>query len=121
MNQANHQPGVTAPGHVVISFPSARHADQAACALSVIGFGVEEVQHYSDREMVEHIDRVCEHAGGPGAVDPKGDPLEAQRRMALSGHHWLVVHAPDAELAVRVAEVAALHGAARAQRQGASG
>ena len=113
--QHNRGFGVFDPvGHVVISFPTARHAGEAVRALSAIGLGGDAVRQYSDREMIEQIDSDFERVG-VAASEQAHDQVKAQRELALMGYHWLVVHAPDGELAVRVAEVAGLHGAARAR------
>ena len=101
-------------GQVVISFPTARHAGEAVRALSAMGLGGDAVRQYSDREMIEQIDGDFERVG-VAASEQAHDQVKAQRELALMGYHWLVVHAPDGELAVRVAEVAGLHGAARAR------
>ena len=106
---------------VVISFPSAQSAGDAARALSALGLGGDAVRRYSDREMVDQIDNAAALAGTSAAMGPEHEQRQAQRELALMGYHWLVVHAPDAELAVRVAEVAGQHGAARAQSRGTAG
>jgi len=115
MPSAPKRAGFDRSGHIVIAFPSPQSAVAAARALSGIGLKGDAVRHLSDREMVEQIDGEAAGGEAPVATDPPARQRQTQRQLARMGYHWLVVHAPDVELAVQVAQVAAEHGAARAQ------
>jgi hypothetical protein len=111
--------GVFKPvGCVVISFPSAAQADEAASALSDAGFAAADVRRLSDREMLEHIRHDLQHASPLAAVGQELNLVKAHQALAERGYHWLIVHAPEDDRARRAATLAAEHGAERAQRYG---
>jgi len=111
--------GVFKPvGYVVISFPRAEQAQQAAAALEQSGTPSGDVHRYDDRQMIEQIDHDIERASPLASVGQEMNLIRAHRDLAEKGYHWLVVHAPDDEQAVQVAEVARSHGAERAQQYG---
>jgi hypothetical protein len=98
--------------HVVISFPSADQADSAAQALAKAGLqGEPVVRRLSDRQMLAQIDHDLQKASMLAAVGQELNLVKAHRELAERGYHWLVVHAPEKELAKQVAEVAQTHGA----------
>jgi hypothetical protein len=105
--------------HVVISFPSAEQADQAAQALAREGLqGEPAVRRLSDRQMVAQIDHDLQKASSLAAVGQEVNLIKAHRALAERGYHWLVVHTPRKEQAVQVARIAQAHGAERAQHYG---
>lgn len=111
--------GVFKPvGHVVVSFPSARQAEEARRALADAGFAGDEVRRYSDREMIEQIDHDLARASPLASVGQEVNLVRAHRELAEQGYHWLVVRADDETRAGRVAEVGRRCGAARAQHYG---
>ena len=114
--------GVSKPvGHVVISFPSAEHADAAAQALSqAFGqtLGEDAVRRYTDRQMLQQIDVDLANASPWAAMGQELNLVRARRELAAKGYHFLIVHAPDDEQAAQVAEIARGHGAERAQSYG---
>jgi hypothetical protein len=113
----NHSFGVFKPvGHIVISVPG---AEQAAAAADAIGrAGATDVRRYSDREMIEQIDRDLEHASGVASVGQEVNLVKAHRALAERGYHWLVVRAADDEQARRIADAARGAGAETAQHYG---
>jgi len=116
---ANRSFGVFKPvGHVVISFPSADAAARAAEGLAGIGFGDDHVWRVSDTEMVAHIDRDLQRASPLAAIGQELNLVKAHRELAVRGFHWLVVKVKNDDEARRVADVARLHGAARAEHYG---
>lgn len=111
--------GVFKPvGHVVISFPDATRAGQAAQALAQLGLAEDAVSHYSDSEMLRQIDEDIANASPLASVGQEMNLVLAHRVLAEKGYHWLVVRVADDEQAVRVAAVARSCGAERAQQYG---
>ena len=111
--------GVFKPtGHVVISFPSAAHAETAAQQLHAIGLSDDAVLHYTDTEMLRQIDADRQHASVLASVGQELNLVLAHRALAERGYHWLVVRAAADALARRVADIARSCGAERAQAYG---
>ena len=105
--------------HVVISFPSAAQADAAAQALAAAGLQDEpEVRRLTDGDMLAQIDHDLQKASALASMGQELNLIKAHRALAERGYHWLVVHAPERDLAEHVAQVARTHGAERAQRYG---
>lgn len=114
-----HAWGVFKPvGHVVISFASQAQADAAAEALTAIGFGGTAMRRLSDRDMLAQTERDMQASGFAATVGQDLNLVKAHNALAKLGYHWLVVHAPHADQAQRVAGVARRHGAERAQSYG---
>lgn len=111
--------GVFKPvGHVVISFPQEAQADRASQALAALGLPPGAVRHYSDREMLQQIDRDIAGASPLASIGQEMNLVLAHRALAERGYHWLLVHAADDEQAVRIAATARDCGAERAQHYG---
>ncbi|HET9204803.1 MAG TPA: hypothetical protein VFO28_01105 [Burkholderiaceae bacterium] len=105
--------------HVVISFPTAEQADAAAQALAKTGVsGEPTVRRLTDREMLSQIDQDMQKASSLAAVGQELNLIKAHRALAERGYHWLVVHASNRDQAAPVAQIAATHGAERAQLYG---
>lgn len=104
--------------HVVVSFPSARQADDAERALADMGLSGDEVRRYSDREMIEQIDRDLARASPLASIGQEVNLVRAHRALAEQGYHWLIVHADDDMRAGQVAEAVRRCGAERAQHYG---
>ncbi len=104
--------------HVVVSFPSAQQADAAVRALAEMGIAGDEVRRYSDREMIEQIDRDLERASPIATIGQEVNLVRAHRALAEQGYHWLVVHADDDKRSGQVAEAVRRCGAERAQHYG---
>jgi hypothetical protein len=118
-NDSQRAYGVFKPvGHVVISFPSAQQADEAAQALAAIGIDGADVRRLSDREMLEQTAQDLQHGDALASLGQEMNLVKAHRALAEIGYHWLIVHAPQDEQARRAAEVAREHGAERAQSYG---
>lgn len=114
-----HSFGVFKPvGHVVISFPKAEQADEAAARLQGLGLGADAVRRYSDREMLAQIDADVARASPLAAVGQEMNLVLAHRELAARGYHWLVVAAGSDEQAAQIAEAARACGAERAQHYG---
>lgn len=111
--------GVFKPvGHVVISFPSAGQAADAAQALDELGLPAGAVHAYSDREMLSQIERDIAQASPIAAIGQEMNLVLAHRALAEQGYHWLVVQAADDDQARRIADTARASGAERAQHYG---
>jgi hypothetical protein len=111
--------GVFKPvGYVVISFPDQATADAAALALQGIGLHGQAVRALSDKQMLAQIERDLAQASPLAAMGQELNLVLAHRDLAEKGSHWLIVHAPDDDLAAKVAELASQHGAQTAQSYG---
>lgn len=111
--------GVFKPvGHIVVSFPRADQAEAAFEALRGAGLAGGRVLRYTDREMLQHVDQDLANAGLLASVGQELNLVRAHRELAARGYHWLVVPAPEAGQARRVAELVRAHGAERAQAYG---
>jgi len=111
--------GVFKPvGHVVIAFPNAQGARDAAQALDALHLPSDAVRSLSDEEMLAQIEIDLAHASPLASVGQEKNLVLAHRELAERGYHWLVVHAPDDVQAAQVAEIARAHGAERAQSYG---
>jgi len=112
--------GVFKPvGHVVISFPDAASVDAARTALATLGVhGPAIVRRYSDREMLQQIDRDLLRASSLAAIGQELNLIKAHRELAARGYHWLVVRAPDDSQAAAVVACVRPFGAERAQHYG---
>ena len=111
--------GVFKPvGHVVISFATAEQAKDAAKALDEFGLRGEAVRYFTDKQMLSQIAHDIERASPLAAIGQELNLVKAHRALAEQGYHWLIVHAPDNELAQRVADRVKPLGAERAQSYG---
>ena len=111
--------GVFKPvGHVVISFPQADRADQAAAALAMQGWGDTAVRRYNDRQMIQQIDEDIVNASPLASIGQEMNLVLAHRALAEKGYHWLVVRAGGDDQARQVADIAERFGAERAQAYG---
>lgn len=111
--------GVFKPvGHVVISFPDAATAAQAAQAIQGLGVADGDVLPYTDLEMLRQIDEDMARASPMASIGQEMNLVLAHRVLAAKGYHWLVVKVGDDEQAVRVAAAAREHVAERAQHYG---
>lgn len=115
----DHAFGVFKPvGHVVISFPQAAQADAAQAAILGLGVAPGEVRRLTDTQMLAQIERDLHTASPLASIGQEMNLVKAHRALAERGYHWLVVHAPDDELARQVAAAAEAAGAERAQQYG---
>lgn len=118
-SSSQHSFGVFKPtGHVVLSFPTALHAQAAARQLQADGLPDDAVHAYSDQEMLQQIDEDRRHASALASIGQEMNLVLAHRALAERGYHWLVVRAADDALARRVADIARDCGAERAQAYG---
>lgn len=88
-------------GHVVLSFPTAAHAQAAAHQLQTIGLPDEVVHAYTDQEMLRQIDHDRQHASALASIGQEMNLVLAHRALAARGYHWLLVRAGDDTLARR--------------------
>lgn len=111
--------GVFKPvGHVVVQFPTAADLEGAVAALLAQGFGRDAMLRYTPQQMLAQIDREMAQASPVAAIGQELNLIKAHRAMAERGYHWLVVHAPNNELAQRVAAAVKPWNAERAQQYG---
>lgn len=111
--------GVFKPvGHIVVSLPSAEHAERGQAALAQMGISAADIHRYSDREMMAQIDADLERANPVAGVGQELNLIKAHRALAEQGYHWLVVRVEDDDQARRAAEALRAQGAERAQLYG---
>lgn len=119
MNDSNSQTayGVFKPvGHVLASFPTERDARSAAEALKEAGF--PEVAYYTADEVRERADRDIANAGLLASLGQELNLVKQQRDLAVEGHPFVSVLAPEDDAARRAADIVARHNADRAQKFG---
>jgi hypothetical protein len=111
--------GVFKPvGHVMISFPDGEQQGEAARALVDAGIAERDITRYTPEQMLGLIDEDLARASPLAAVGQELNLAKAHRVLAEHGYHWLIVHAPDDDVARRVADTVAPFGAERAQHYG---
>lgn len=111
--------GVFKPvGHIVIAFRSAADQQAAAQALLQQGFAASALVRFTPDEMKNQVDADMAAASALASLGQELNLVKAHRALAESGCSFLVVHAPDDDLAERVATVARTMQAVAAQRYG---
>ncbi|UXH80533.1 hypothetical protein [Roseateles amylovorans] len=111
--------GVYKPvGHLVISFPSAEHADAARQALGDLPIAPEDIHAYTDREMVAQVADDLRQASPLAAIGQEINLLRSHGELAERGYHFLAVKAENDEQARQIADLAQRHEAERAQYYG---
>ena len=111
--------GVFKPvGHTVITYRSAPDMQQAVDSLSAKGVSLSTLTRYSPEEMVTQVDAELQTASVLASFGYELDLMKANRALALEGCSFLIVHAPDADTAELVAEVAKSSNAVAAQHYG---
>ena len=111
--------GVFKPvGHIVIAFLSAADQQAAAQALLQQGFAASALVRFTPDEMKTQVDADMKAASVLASLGQELNLVKAHRALAESGCSFLVVHAPDDDLAERVAVVARTMNAVAAQRYG---
>ncbi|MBD9580909.1 hypothetical protein IB269_05935 [Delftia sp. DLF01] len=111
--------GVFKPvGHMVVSFPTAAQADDGVAALQALDLPAQDIQRYSDREMLAQIDEDLRQASPVAAVGQELNLVKAHQALAERGYHWLVVRVDSDEAARTAADALKAAGAERAQLYG---
>ena len=111
--------GVFKPvGHIVIAFRSAADQQAAAQALLQQGFAASALLRFTPEEMKTQVDADARAASVLASLGQEPNLVKAHRALAESACSFLVVHAPDDDLAERVAGVARTMKAVAAQRYG---
>lgn len=111
--------GVFKPvGHVIVALPSEPDAKGAAAALLRDGFDAADVVAYSPDQMRRQADIDIEQAGVLAGIGQELNLVKSHRELAIKGHSFLVVKAPDDDRAQRVADIARRFNATRAQSYG---
>lgn len=104
--------------HVVIGFASQADQSSARAELARAGFTEADLVSYTPAEMKERSERQIEQAGALASFGHEINLIQLYRDLSDQGHHWLVVFAPEADQAARVADVARRSDAKLAQRYG---
>ncbi len=111
--------GVFKPvGHVIAAFRTAADQQAAAQALLQQGFAASALMRFTPDEMKARVDADMKGASALASLGQELNLVKAHRALAESGCYFLVVHAPDDDLAERVAVVAREMKAVAAQRYG---
>jgi len=109
--------GVFKPvGHVLASFPTERDARQAVDALKEAGF--PNVAFYPADEVLERAERDIANAGVLASIGQELNLVKQQRDLAVEGHPFVSVLAPEDDAARRAADIVARFNADRAQKFG---
>ncbi len=119
MNENNSQTayGVFKPvGHVLASFPTESDARSAVDALQKAGF--PNVAFYPANEVLERAERDIANAGVLASIGQELNLVKQQRDLAVQGHPFVSVLAPEDEAAQRAADIVARYNADRAQKFG---
>ena len=111
--------GVFKPvGHTVIAFRDTGDLQEAVGALRADGFAETALVHYSAAEMAAQVNAEATHVSALAAFGYELNFIAADRALAERGCSFLVVHAPDSDLAARVAAVVAAGPAVAARHYG---
>jgi len=111
--------GVFKPvGHVIVALPTEADAQGAMTALLGDGFAPEDIAFYSPEKMRRQADIDIEQAGVLAGIGQELNLVKSHRELAIKGHSFLVVHAPQNDRAQRVAAIARRFNATRAQSYG---
>jgi hypothetical protein len=98
--------GVFKPvGYTLIAFHTEAELQSAVSALRVLGFSDSSMVHYDAAEMVAQVDAELLAASPLAGFGYELDLIHAHRDLALKGCCFLLVHAPDDELAAKVKEL----------------
>lgn len=111
--------GVFKPvGYVIVTFPGEADARSAATAVAGIGIAASDVHYYSPEKMIEQADVDIAQAGVLASIGQELNLVKAHRELATTGHSFLIVRAPDDDLAWKVADICRAQNAVRAQSYG---
>jgi hypothetical protein len=111
--------GVFKPvGHTVIAYRSAADLQAAVDRLKVQGFVDADLVHYTPQQMIDQVDAELPSASPLASIGQDLNLIKAHRALAEKGCSFLVVHAPQAEQAERVAVIARSTRAVAAQHYG---
>jgi len=94
-------------GYMVLMFPTASDAHEAARRLDEVGLDDEAVCHASPEEFLSEVlgidgDDDPDHMPSAGT---EGDTAHRFSQLAREGHHALLVYAPSAKQSTQVMEV----------------
>ena len=98
-------------GHVLVALPSDTVAQEARQALRDIGFDDDDLLHYTADEENAQMEYMLSHASQLSGFGYEVTLMRRYQALAREGCGWLLVYAPDAPHAERVAEVARRFGA----------
>ena len=98
-------------GHVLVALPSDTVALEARQALRDIGFDDDDLLHYTADEENAQMEYMLSHASQLSGFGYEVTLMRRYQALAREGCGWLLVYAPDAPHAERVAEVARRFGA----------
>ncbi|HEY9239917.1 MAG TPA: hypothetical protein VIP10_13830 [Burkholderiaceae bacterium] len=111
--------GVFKPvGHVIVAFPHDSDLQAAQAELVRGGLPQADITAYTPDQMRQQADIDIEQAGVLAGIGQELNLVKAHRELAMQGHSFLVVKAPNDEAANRIAEVSKRFHATRAQRYG---
>lgn len=103
-------------GHVVVAMPDDPRAAAAAQALRDAGFEAEDILEYTAAEEDDEMDRMLQHASDLAGFGYEIALMRRYQELARDGASWLIVFAPDDDLAQVVADVVKAHGALMAEK-----
>lgn len=103
-------------GHVVMALADDQKAADAVRALRAAGFEAEDVLEYSAAEEENEMKKMLQYASDFAGFGYEVTLMRKYKQLAEEGASWLIVYAPHAPEAEKVAEVAKAHGALLAEK-----
>ena len=103
-------------GHVVIAFPDDKGAADARNALLQGGSDTADILSFQSKELEPRLDEMLRASSGTAGFGYEITLMRRYLALAQENVGWLVVFAPDDDVAARVGEVAKRFGAKSAVR-----
>jgi hypothetical protein len=98
--------GVLSPtGHVVMAFATDHEAERARQLLVDNGFSQEDVTHYGKAEVMAELEKSEEQAVNPVQIGQELASVDKYLVLAKQGCGFLVLHAPEDEVAKRAVSI----------------
>ena len=104
--------------HVLMSFATADQADGAVAALHGAGFSDADLSRYTPAEMQAQAEQDISNASAMASLGQELNLVKDHLALALQGHSFVVVSAPNDDQVQHATDVAARWCATRAQRYG---
>jgi hypothetical protein len=92
-------------GYVVMAFGNETEAEDARNALFRSGYREDEVTHYNRDEVMAEFEESEQRATSPVQMGQEVAKVEEYLELARQGAGFLVVHAPDDEVARRAVRI----------------
>jgi hypothetical protein len=98
--------GVLSPtGHVVMAFATDQEVERARQLLVDNGFSQEDVTHYGKAEVMTELEKSEEQDANPLQIGQELASMDKYLALAKQGCGFLVLHAPEDEVAKRAVSI----------------